>query len=387
MDQRTLMQDEMFARPPSGAERALFFDELLAQHSVSALQLALQRADLTLQGELHAVALASLPRSLEALQTRAAWFETQCAPAVFCLLHGSTAVLLVSGDETAALMARMSAGARQLRTQLQALDCEAPVGVGGCHPGLEGLLLSCREARHARGYAFSTGDTILFDPELRRAAGTLRTDDCPTAEAIDSALQSGSESRAIALTAALFSCMRHKRVHVDECSRVLGQLYTRILARLSPEERQRAPHVLLPEQDASLEEVQVSFERLEGYLLQTQAQLNDTPAARCGRMATEYLAAHYMNSDLKLPELLQHLGVSRSYFSTAFKQKTGQSFVEYLTALRMEKAKAYLRETGLCTYEIAERVGFADPHYFSLTFRRRTGMTPKQYREAEAGTV
>ena len=131
----------------------------------------------------------------------------------------------------------------------------------------------------------------------------------------------------------------------------------------------------------------MSFERLEGYLLQTQAQLNDTPAARCGRMATEYLAAHYMNSDLKLPELLQHLGVSRSYFSTAFKQKTGQSFVEYLTALRMEKAKAYLRETGLCTYEIAERVGFADPHYFSLTFRRRTGMTPKQYREAETGTV
>ncbi len=49
----------------------------------------------------------------------------------------------------------------------------------------------------------------------------------------------------------------------------------------------------------------------------------------------------------------------------------------------MEKAKEYLRETGLCTYEIAERIGFADPHYFSLSFRRRTGMTPKQYREAE----
>lgn len=35
----------------------------------------------------------------------------------------------------------------------------------------------------------------------------------------------------------------------------------------------------------------------------------------------------------------------------------------------MEKAKEYLRETGLCTYEIAERIGFADPHYFSLSFR------------------
>ena len=100
-------------------------------------------------------------------------------------------------------------------------------------------------------------------------------------------------------------------------------------------------------------------------------------------MYVEYIGAHYADCDLKLPDLLEHLGVSRSYFSTVFKEKTGQSFVEYLTNLRMEKAKEYLRETGLCTYEIADRIGFADPHYFSLTFRRRTGMTPKQYREAE----
>ena len=81
------------------------------------------------------------------------------------------------------------------------------------------------------------------------------------------------------------------------------------------------------------------------------------------------------------------LMISKNYmYSTVFKEKTGQSFVEYLTNLRMEKAKEYLRETGLCTYEIADRIGFADPHYFSLTFRRRTGMTPRQYREAESGT-
>lgn len=382
MNQLFPVQDEMLARPPSEAERAHFFDELLSLHSASALQDALLRAELQLTGELHTLVLAELPQSVDILRTRGVHLEQSCRPALFCLLRGRTAILLVSGDETAELMARTSAGARQLRAQLQELDCETPVGVGGCHPGLEGLLLSCQEARHACGYAFSTGDTILFDPELRRAAGTLHADDCPTAEAIDNALQSGSESRALTLTQTFFACMRRKRVHQDECSRALHRLHTCILARLSPEERQRAPSVLFPEQGAALEEVEVSFERLEGYLLQTQAQLNDTPAARCGRMATEYLAAHYMNSDLKLPELLRHLGVSRSYFSTAFKQKTGQSFVEYLTALRMEKAKTYLRETGLCTYEIAERVGFADPHYFSLTFRRRTGMTPKQYREA-----
>ena len=154
-------------------------------------------------------------------------------------------------------------------------------------------------------------------------------------------------------------------------------------SHLTREQLQRAPAMLLPQPEYALEEVRLSVERLEGYILQCQAQRNDTPAARCGRMAVEYIGAHYADCDLKLPDLLEHLGVSRSYFSTVFKEKTGQSFVEYLTNLRMEKAKEYLRETDLCTYEIADRIGFADPHYFSLTFRRRTGMTPKQYREAE----
>ena len=258
-------------------------------------------------------------------------------------------MLIVSGDETAELMARTAAGARHLRAVMQEAEITAPIGIGGAYAGLDGLRQSAQEAQHALGYAFSTGETLLFDPELRKSSGSLQTDDCPTAAQIASTLQSGSGSRALELTGTLFTCMRRRRVH----------------------------------ESYALEEVRLSVERLEGYILQCQAQQNDTPAARCGRLAVAYINEHYADCDLKLPDVLEHLGVSRSYFSTVFKEKTGQSFVEYLTNLRMEKAKEYLRETGLCTYEIAERIGFADPHYFSLTFRRRTGMTPKQYREAE----
>ena len=212
----------------------------------------------------------------------------------------------------------------------------------------------------------------------------MQTDDCPTAAQIAGTLQSGSGNRALELTGTLFTCMRRRRVHESECRPVLQRLQILMASHLTREQLLRAPAMLLPQQGHALEEVRLSVERLEGYILQCQAQHNDTPAARCGRLAVAYINEHYADSDLKLPDLLEHLGVSRSYFSTVFKEKTGQSFVEYLTNLRMEKAKEYLRETGLCTYEIAERIGFADPHYFSLTFRRRTGMTPKQYREAES---
>ena len=307
-----------------------------------------------------------------------------CAPAQLRLLGDQHIMLIVSGDETAELMARTAAGARHLRAVMQEAELTAPIGIGGAYAGLDGLRQSAQEAQHALGYAFSTGETLLFDPELRKSSGSLQTDDCPTAAQIAGTLQSGSGNRALELTGTLFTCMRRRRVHESECRPVLQRLQILMASHLTREQLLRAPAMLLPQQGHALEEVRLSVERLEGYILQCQAQHNDTPAARCGRLAVAYINEHYADSDLKLPDLLEHLGVSRSYFSTVFKEKTGQSFVEYLTNLRMEKAKEYLRETGLCTYEIAERIGFADPHYFSLTFRRRTGMTPKQYREAES---
>ena len=326
-----------------------FFQSLLQTDAPQELPASMREVGAGLGGRLHAVALALPPARPEGIEARGQRVAEVCAPAQFRLLGDQHVMLIVSGDETAELMARTAAGARQLRMQLQEADVHTAIGIGGAYAGVDGLRTSAQEAQHALGYAFSTGETLLFDPELRKASGSLQTDDCPTAALIASTLQSGSGNRALELTGTLFTCMRRRRVHVSECRPVLQRLQILMASHLTREQLQR----------------------------------NDTPAARCGRMAVEYIGAHYADCDLKLPDLLEHLGVSRSYFSTVFKEKTGQSFVEYLTNLRMEKAKEYLRETGLCTYEIADRIGFADPHYFSLTFRRRTGMTPKQYREAE----
>lgn len=363
-----------------------FFQGLLQSDTAQELPEATLAAGVELGGRFHAVALAALPQRPEGFEAQGHRVAQGCAPAQLRLLGDQHVMLIVSGDETAELMARTAAGARHLRAVMQEAEITAPIGIGGAYAGLDGLRQSAQEAQHALGYAFSTGETLLFDPELRKSSGSLQTDDCPTAAQIASTLQSGSGSRALELTGTLFTCMRRRRVHESECRPVLQRLQILVASHLTREQLLRAPAMLLPQQGYALEEVRLSVERLEGYILQCQAQQNDTPAARCGRLAVAYINAHYADCDLKLPDVLEHLGVSRSYFSTVFKEKTGQSFVEYLTNLRMEKAKEYLRETGLCTYEIAERIGFADPHYFSLTFRRRTGMTPRQYREAESGT-
>ncbi|USF28870.1 helix-turn-helix transcriptional regulator [Clostridium sp. MD294] len=82
----------------------------------------------------------------------------------------------------------------------------------------------------------------------------------------------------------------------------------------------------------------------------------------------------------KLNKIAFHIGISASYFSSIFKQKTGQSFVEYLTKTRMEKACELLKCTTLRTAEIGEQVGYHDPHYFSTTFKRVIGQSPKEFK-------
>ncbi|MCL2865648.1 MAG: response regulator [Lachnospiraceae bacterium] len=95
--------------------------------------------------------------------------------------------------------------------------------------------------------------------------------------------------------------------------------------------------------------------------------------------AIQFIHQNFADCDLTLKNVCSHLGLSISHFSSLFKKETGKTFVEYLNGVRMEKAKELLCETGLRNYEIAEKVGYGDPHYFSIAFKKATGMSPKKY--------
>ncbi|MDR1107012.1 MAG: response regulator [Treponema sp.] len=98
------------------------------------------------------------------------------------------------------------------------------------------------------------------------------------------------------------------------------------------------------------------------------------------REALEYLETHYGDPDLSLRGLCRKLDISSSYFSACLKKHHDRSFVDELTAIRMTKAMELLRTTDLLTYEIASRIGFRDAHYFSLSFRKFSGVTCTEYR-------
>ncbi|MFX3636594.1 MAG: AraC family transcriptional regulator [Candidatus Pristimantibacillus sp.] len=84
--------------------------------------------------------------------------------------------------------------------------------------------------------------------------------------------------------------------------------------------------------------------------------------------------------DLSLEDVAEHVHLNPYYFSKVFKQQTGETFIDYVTRLRIERAKAFMKDDQLSLKEVCYLVGYKDPNYFSRVFKKVTGVTPSEYR-------
>lgn len=130
-----------------------------------------------------------------------------------------------------------------------------------------------------------------------------------------------------------------------------------------------------------------SMERVSYYLRQLffeAMDLRDKQAERkYGKLlgaAVEYIRENYANEEISLNTVATQVNMSPSYFSSIFSQEMGQTFIEYLTDIRMEKARELLMCSNKKSMEIAFEVGYKDAHYFGYLFKKTMGCTPKEFR-------
>ena len=122
-----------------------------------------------------------------------------------------------------------------------------------------------------------------------------------------------------------------------------------------------------------------------GKILKKAIALRDENAGNQNRsvlkLAVDFIDHNYMDEEISLNKAAHVANVSANHFSALFSQNMGQTFTEYLTDLRMSKAKELLRCTAMRSSEIAGEVGYKDAHYFSYLFKKTQGMTPSEYRK------
>ncbi|MGL4343802.1 MAG: response regulator transcription factor [Cellulosilyticaceae bacterium] len=105
----------------------------------------------------------------------------------------------------------------------------------------------------------------------------------------------------------------------------------------------------------------------------------DTNSKNKIQLAIKYITNHY-NQDIAINDLAERFTMSPNYFSSMFKKETGQTTLNYIKEIRLQKAKKYLVESEKSVVDIAKEVGYEDSQYFFKVFKKATGQTPLQYR-------
>ena len=108
------------------------------------------------------------------------------------------------------------------------------------------------------------------------------------------------------------------------------------------------------------------------------AVCGDKPGNTFCTQFSVWLEHHYMQ-DVSLDQAAEAMGMSSFYFSRFFRTSYNQTFLEYLTAYRIDRAVELLQQTDIPVREIAVRVGYTDANYFTKVFKRHLGVTPTEY--------
>ena len=107
---------------------------------------------------------------------------------------------------------------------------------------------------------------------------------------------------------------------------------------------------------------------------------NSSPHVKLVRRACEYIQGNYSSPDISLCTVAAHVALSPTHFSTIFSQEMSVTFIDYLTDVRMERVKEMLASTDDKVVNIAFSVGYNEPNYLSYLFKKREGLTLKEYR-------
>lgn len=270
------------------------------------------------------------------------------------------------------------------------LGITVTIGVGRPTSELRYLPDSRREALTALSYRMILGgDRVIsiadMEPDLK-APFHFKTE---YSYGLATAVRTGAVDEVVAAVDTLFQSITEKGVTVAVCRMIVMHAVMEIFeAAYKSDEDYSGNYEMFSalQYFETLAEIQMWL-RETGRSLADQVRMRrESEVSVLIENAKGYINENYSNPDLSIKDICNILHISPSYFSYIFKRETGSTFLNFLIEIRMQKAKELLLTTSLKGYQIAERVGYADPNYFSICFRKYFNVSPGQYRDVRGGS-
>lgn len=266
----------------------------------------------------------------------------------------------------------------------EVIGLETSIGIGSWVRSPYELIYSYRLAAKAIDYRYLLGGNLLFDMEEKKTDNSIfLINDLETlTEAIKSGDRRLMEETLGQIETEIKSALVEKSyacIYLQQVIRAIGNTCQSLSEEPEKIIAQRETLLKAVTEQRMFSQAAALVEKYAQEVFDELQELNSSSGQRQGMLAMDYIQKNYMNPGLSLNSICSYLNISTSYFSTIFKEMTGETFIEVLTRVRMEKAKELLENTTMKNYEIAEKVGFSDPHYFGISFKKITGKTPTEY--------
>ncbi|WNR45265.1 helix-turn-helix domain-containing protein [Paenibacillus roseipurpureus] len=273
----------------------------------------------------------------------------------------------------------------------EALKVTVTIGVGRHYNKMGDIHHSYKEAQEALAYKLIMGNNVVIsnddiekpnEMELHRFYGLTNH--------VVAALEQADQAKLKQTISHLFEQLTQKNVKPDMIKQltihlVMGSLNTITSKGYDILQFLERPNYIYEDMHLceSIEQIQAY---LEGLLSQLINKINEQRVGRVKNetmdMAMAYIEQNYMNSELSLNMLADVFNLSVPYMSRLFKSYTESNFMDILIRKRMDRSRELLEFTSKKINEIAEEVGYTNTHSFTRIFKKYTGQTPGEYREA-----
>lgn len=266
------------------------------------------------------------------------------------------------------------------------LELNVTIGLGKAYTRANAIKDSYDEAKNALGYRTTIGSSMVIyisDVEVMNG-GVLRFDEQSEGELIYAIKFEGKEE-IIQVVEKLMNKMKQARVHTSQ-----HQVYVMAIIHSMMEMAQKyeleANQIWGREDYFKVMGRMLTIESMQNFIINSALSIHENMnQERHDTMkqliveAKKYITEYFSNPDLSVEMVCEHLHISQAYFSTLFKKETGQTYISYLTEVRLNKAIELLNKTEDKTYIIASKVGYIEPNYFSYVFKKKFGIAPSRY--------